>query len=219
MTACNGRLSARCVAGVRGSLFAAFYCTVLGSSIAASLSRRSCCYLNFFGGLACRFDDRIGDIAALGGHRAVTHSVFFALAVAAVIALVTTRHEFESSRWRIGAYAAAVVLSHGLLDAFTTYGAGVAFLAPVSPQRWKSPWHPFTDLTSEVVLIWLPAVLMYLLWLRARIAARARAQCSLTCAEADERSVEARSVRVCLTRSQLSWGVRPLLNELEGRSR
>ena len=114
-----------------------------------------------------------GDIAALGGHRAVTHSVFFALAVAAVIALVTTRHEFESSRWRIGAYAAAVVLSHGLLDAFTTYGAGVAFLAPVSPQRWKSPWHPFTDLTSEVVLIWLPAVLMYLLWLRARIAARA----------------------------------------------
>jgi hypothetical protein len=49
----------RCVAGVRGSLFAAFYCTVLGSAIAASLSRRSCCYLNFFGGLACRFDDRI----------------------------------------------------------------------------------------------------------------------------------------------------------------
>lgn len=84
-----------------------------------------------------------------------------------------TRHEFESSRWRIGAYAAAVVLSQGLLDAFTTYGAGVAFLAPVSPQRWKSSWHQFTDLTSEVVLIWLPAVLMYLLWLRATIAARA----------------------------------------------
>ena len=54
VTACNGGLSARCVAGVRGGLFAAFYCTVLGSSIAASLSRRSCCYLNFFGGLACR---------------------------------------------------------------------------------------------------------------------------------------------------------------------
>jgi len=49
VTACNGRLSVRCVAGVRGSLFAPFYCTVLGSSIAASLSRRSCCYLNFFG--------------------------------------------------------------------------------------------------------------------------------------------------------------------------
>jgi hypothetical protein len=32
---------------------------VLGSSIAASLSRRSCSYVNFFGGLACRFDDRI----------------------------------------------------------------------------------------------------------------------------------------------------------------
>jgi len=110
-----------------------------------------------------------GDIAALGGHRGVTHSVCFALAAAAAIAFVASREESKRNRWRIGAYVAAVVLSHGVLDAFTTYGEGVALFAPLSPLRWKSAWQPFGGLLSELVAIWLPALLMYQFWLRARI--------------------------------------------------
>jgi inner membrane protein len=110
-----------------------------------------------------------GDILVLGGHRAVTHSVFFALAAAAAIAAVISRGNSDVNRWRISAYVAAVVLSHGVLDAFTTYGEGVAFFAPLSLHRWKSSWQPFDGFLSEVVAIWLPAVLMYQFWLRARI--------------------------------------------------
>src|SRR5512143_420129 len=57
-----------------------------------------------------------GDAAVLGGHRAVTHSVFFALAAAVATALVTSRGKPDLNRWRIGAYVAVVVLSHGVLD-------------------------------------------------------------------------------------------------------
>jgi hypothetical protein len=57
-----------------------------------------------------------------------------------------------------------------VLDAFTTYGEGVALLAPVSMYRWKAAWQPFSDLWSEVVILWIPAVLMYCLWLRAQCA-------------------------------------------------
>jgi inner membrane protein len=117
-----------------------------------------------------------GDIAVFGGHRAVTHSVFFALAAAAAIARVGSRGNSDLNRWRIGAYVAAVVLSHGVLDAFTTYGEGVAFFAPLSLHRWKSPWQPFDDSLSEVVAIWLPGVLMYRFWLRARIGRSASAR-------------------------------------------
>jgi membrane-bound metal-dependent hydrolase YbcI (DUF457 family) len=68
-------------------------------------------------------------------------------------------------------YAFAVILSHGVLDTFTTYGEGVAFFAPVSTERWTAPWHPFTGLLAEVVVIWLPAWLVYRFWLRSRMSA------------------------------------------------
>jgi inner membrane protein len=110
-----------------------------------------------------------GDIAALGGHRAVTHSVFFAVTAAAAIAFVMSRDNPDENRWRIGCYVAAVVLSHGVLDAFTTYGEGVAFFAPLSLHRWKSPWQPLAGLFTELVWIWFPATLIYQFWLRARI--------------------------------------------------
>jgi inner membrane protein len=35
-----------------------------------------------------------------------------------------------------------VIASHGLLDAMTTGGLGVAFFAPFSAERYFFPWRP-----------------------------------------------------------------------------
>ena len=34
------------------------------------------------------------------------------------------------------------IASHGVLDAFTTYGEGIQFLAPFTTVRYWSPWQP-----------------------------------------------------------------------------
>jgi hypothetical protein len=51
----------------------------------------------------------------------------------------------------------------------TTYGPGVALLAPAAALRVKSAWQPIDGLLAEVVGVWLPA--LALLWLARRRAA------------------------------------------------
>jgi hypothetical protein len=65
--------------------------------------------------------------AAPWGHRGATHSLPFALAVAAVAALAAPRFGFRASRTMV--VASVVVASHGLLDTLTDGGLGCAFLA------------------------------------------------------------------------------------------
>lgn len=108
-----------------------------------------------------------GDLALLGGHRAVTHSVFFAALAAAAIAL-SQRKQAPSRQLRIGLYAAVVVVSHGLLDALSSYGEGVAFFAPFWAYRFKFAWQPFTSILAEVIALWVPAALVFQLWLKRR---------------------------------------------------
>ena len=66
--------------------------------------------------------------------------------------------------------------SHGVLDAMTDGGSGVAFLAPFDDARYFFPWRPipvspigvsrfFTRrgldiLEAELVLIWIPAAVI-----------------------------------------------------------
>jgi len=109
-----------------------------------------------------------GDIALLGGHRAITHSLFFAVAAALVIAF-GLRSVASRSRLSVLCYVALVVASHGFLDALATYGEGVAFFAPLSPQRWKFGWQPFSGILPEMLVLWLPAVLLFALWLKPRL--------------------------------------------------
>lgn len=104
------------------------------------------------------------DVALLGGHRGDTHSVWFALIVG-VVAFAFAKHagvRFNPARF--ATYAALVVLSHGLLDALSTYGEGVAFFAPLSVVRWKAAWQPFSGLLSEIVILWLPALVLFQRW-------------------------------------------------------
>ncbi len=120
------------------------------------------------------------------GHRGITHSIAFcALSglVAGMIASVKPHGQFRSvkphGQFRgtvLILYFTLVTLSHPLLDAMTNGGRGVALFAPLSDARYFAPWRPievspigirfFSErglevLASEIVWVWLPAVLIF----------------------------------------------------------
>jgi inner membrane protein len=74
------------------------------------------------------------------GHRGASHSLAFALALGAVAAARARAGGRPAKRAAIA--VALVVASHGLLDALTDGGRGVATLWPLSPRRFFAPWRP-----------------------------------------------------------------------------
>lgn len=106
------------------------------------------------------------------GHRGATHSLAFALLTGALGACMAGL--LRARRSVAFALLAAATASHGLLDAATDGGSGIAFLWPLSSGRWALPWQPIavspigvqallTDyfahvLRSELVWIWTPAI-------------------------------------------------------------
>jgi inner membrane protein len=77
------------------------------------------------------------------GHRGLTHSLLVAAALGALVAVAYGRGSIETShRLRLGAYVAVATASHGVLDAMTTGGLGVALFAPVDNTRYFFPWRP-----------------------------------------------------------------------------
>ena len=111
--------------------------------------------------------------ASLLGHRGLTHSLAFALLLAGCAALFAQRLEARKG-WGF-AFVFLCSASHGLLDALTDGGLGVAFLSPFSSQRFFFPWRPipvspigvseiFSSygihlFASEIALVWLPCLL------------------------------------------------------------
>jgi inner membrane protein len=87
-----------------------------------------------------------GDVAWLGGHRALTHSVPFAAALGAVVTMTVLR-PVAAFRANLALWFALTVAiaSHGVLDSLTTYGEGIQFLAPFSDTRYWSPWRLLGD--------------------------------------------------------------------------
>ena len=83
------------------------------------------------------FGVRYGDA---WGHRGATHSVAFALAVAAVIGLVG--RGFRRSPPRLWAIASVVLISHGIFDTMTDGGLGCALFWPFDLTRYFAPWRP-----------------------------------------------------------------------------
>ena len=109
----------------------------------------------------------LGDIGWLGGHRAFTHSLTFAATLAlAALAVACRGPHWHRRRLGAWAYLALAFALHGALDAFTTYGEGVMFLAPFSVWRYKASWQPLHGLLPEMVAIWVPA--LYIIWYRRR---------------------------------------------------
>jgi inner membrane protein len=74
------------------------------------------------------------------GHRGASHSVVFALAMAALIAAIVPPRRL--SRPQLWLTAFAVLVSHGLLDTLTDGGLGVALFWPFDLTRYFAPWRP-----------------------------------------------------------------------------
>ena len=120
------------------------------------------------------FGIRYGDF---WGHRGFTHSLLFAAVLSTVVIGIAFRRDLPMiSRLSLWMYFFLATASHGVLDAMTDGGLGVAFFAPFDNRRYFLPWTPirvspigvgrfFTArgiavLQSELLWIWLPAALL-----------------------------------------------------------
>lgn len=117
-----------------------------------------------------RFGIKYGDLL---GHRGLTHSIAFALVLSAIVATAIHSRERLMS-WRVlWLYLFVATLSHGILDAFTDGGLGVAFFSPFSNHRYFFPWNPIEVspigagffsaegvdvIKNEMLWIWFPSV-------------------------------------------------------------
>lgn len=115
------------------------------------------------------------------GHRGLSHSIAFAVFLSACLAWL---HPLEgqpaqASRLLPFGFLFLSTLSHGILDALTNGGLGVAFFAPFDNSRYFFPWRPIRVspisvsgffsprgiqvLRSELQWVWLPAALVVML--------------------------------------------------------
>ena len=127
------------------------------------------------------------------GHRGFTHSLFFAVAVGVAGAL--TRRALGAGALCCFLFLFAATASHGLLDAFTDGGLGVAFLWPWTGTRYWAPdalrvivvsplgvrsflsGRALAVLASELRWIWPPALALGLiLFAVRRVAGRERTE-------------------------------------------
>ena len=120
-----------------------------------------------------RFGIHYGDF---WGHRGFTHSLLFAALVSgAAVGILCWKKDLRIGRFPLLAYLFLATASHGLLDAMTNGGLGVAFFSPFDNTRYFLPWRPilvspislsrffsrrgYAVLESELLWIWVPAVL------------------------------------------------------------
>ncbi len=114
------------------------------------------------------------------GHRGFSHSLAFAALAAIVTALGVRRNsELTAFPARVCGCWILAAASHGLLDALTDGGLGVAFFAPLDNDRYFLPVRPLrvspiglraffsqwglTVLLSEFLWVWIPGTAMLLL--------------------------------------------------------
>jgi len=123
-----------------------------------------------------RFGIRYGDF---WGHRGFTHSLAFAALLAGAVSFGINRRQPQIRRFSLFVYLFLATASHGLLDAMTNGGLGVAFFSPFDNDRYFLPWRPIVVspigitrffsargiavLKTEMLWIWLPSILLVLL--------------------------------------------------------
>ncbi len=110
----------------------------------------------------------------LFGHRGLAHSLLFAFCVGFLTAAVGWR---SRPPWLpSGLFLSSVMASHGILDALTDGGYGVAFFSPFDPTRYFFPWRPLpvsplgpegffgsrgaAILFAEILWVWFPLILL-----------------------------------------------------------
>jgi inner membrane protein len=120
-----------------------------------------------------RFGINYGDFF---GHRGFFHSLFFGALVGALVAGLFFRSPTTRPWrwWLVALYFSLLTASHGILDAFTSGGLGIALLSPFDATRYFFPWTPIRVspigirafmsawgmkvMMNELLWIWLPAV-------------------------------------------------------------
>jgi inner membrane protein len=124
------------------------------------------------------------------GHRGITHSLVFALALGLVVASITSR-PLRMRWWILAGLLFAIVASHGLLDALTRGGENVPFFWPLKGRYGNWGPIPVSDIAfdwpdprrsrsvrSELLWVWLPMTLLvamvmaYRRWTRAATSTR-----------------------------------------------
>jgi inner membrane protein len=110
----------------------------------------------------------------LWGHRGMTHSLFFAGLFSATLVAMFYRHRARAAQAELFVYLLLCTASHGVLDALTDGGLGIAFFSPFDTTRYFFPFRPVAVspigisqffsldalriLTSEITWIWLPSM-------------------------------------------------------------
>jgi len=114
---------------------------------------------------------------AMLGHRGLTHSLTVAIFAGGLSAWLLTRdRSTQRRRGTVAVYLIAAMASHGMLDAMTNGGLGVAFFSPFDQTRYFFAWRPIlvspigiarflsprgaAVLVNEAVWIGLPSVLV-----------------------------------------------------------
>ncbi len=114
----------------------------------------------------------------LFGHRGFFHSPFLGLLMSIFLVFVLFRDiEIFSRQWFFYfIFFFLLSASHGILDAFTNGGLGIALLSPFDNTRYFFPWTPImvspigmkaffskwglAVIKSEVLWVWLPSFLI-----------------------------------------------------------
>ena len=118
------------------------------------------------------------------GHRGLSHSLLFAAGLASIMAVPVQRTWTAIPFAQLWTFFFLATASHGLLDAMTNGGLGVAFLAPFSGARYFLPWRPIVVspisirefvgprglgvMWSEIGWIWAPAAVVFLVGVTSR---------------------------------------------------
>jgi len=169
----------------------AVFALALGTWLSPAMSRRRILLLG--AALAVLPDlDSVGywlgiPSRALLGHRGLTHSIAFAVGIGLFAALAAARSWVPRETWpRLALFLVLAMLSHGMLDAMTNGGPGIAFFSPFSNARYFFPFRPLAVspigvegilgerglriLASEARWILLPSAVLAgtALWLRPR---------------------------------------------------
>lgn len=131
-----------------------------------------CTIVPDFDVISFAFGVSYGDVL---GHRGFTHSLLFALLLSSILVQVFLANRNEASKPACWLLLFLCTASHGVFDAMTSGGLGVAFFAPFDDTRYFFPWRPIRVspiglgffsrrgvivVLSEFVWMWLPALLV-----------------------------------------------------------
>lgn len=113
----------------------------------------------------------------LFGHRGFFHSPVFALILSLVVVTLFYTQEPGRSKFWIFVYFFGISASHGILDALTNGGLGIALLAPFNDHRYFFPVTPievspigirrflsprgWVVMTSEMLWVWTPLFFVF----------------------------------------------------------